>query len=286
VDRRGHTTDVGKVPRWELREAVAGTISGDRFFVRASGAIYTVDINPASPAYLGVLDVSWLWPLDYGITVDDFDVNPADGLLYGVATHPWGHADVVTIDPSNGHVRATHTANLPDGPGYGAAVFGPDGALYATNNDEGGHSVLYRIALDGGGAVTKIATRGAVREIDAAGCLSTPPPATSPPRSETPPVVPPQVPPAAPTTVPPTPNPAAVPPPPPVLTTTTTTTTTSAPPPPKHAAQPIDRPKAVAVAAADNKVRDLRRWSLTVLLMVLGTGAVAGRHAARRRRAR
>jgi hypothetical protein len=282
VDRRGTTTDLGKLPRWEMKHAVAGTISGDRFYVRSAGAIYTLDVNPSSPTYLDVLDMSWLWPIDFGVTVDDFDVNPADGLLYGISTHPWGHAEVVTLDPGNGKVRALHPSiDLPNGTGYGAAVFGRDGALYATNNNEHGRSVLYRITLDG--TVTEVASREAVREIDAAGCLAEAPPATTPPSpsppspspSPKPPVVVP--PPVVITTTPPAgPAPVVVPP---EITTTTTTTTV---PPPSRKAQQIERPPEGVALEPSNRVRDLRRWSLTVLLLVLGAGALATRTATRR----
>lgn len=284
VDRRGATTDLGAVPRWEMKHAVAGAIVGDRFYVRSSGAIYTVDVNPASPDYLRLLDTSWLWPISFGVSVDDFDVNPADGLLYGISTHPWGHSHVVTLDPASGKVHPVHPSiDLPGGAGYGAAVFGPDGALYATNNNEHGRSVLYRISLDG--TVTTLATRPAMREIDAAGCLGAPP-VTEPPKPKPPAVppipLPPVVPPVVPTTTTPAgPAPVVVPPLPPAVTTTTTTatttTTTTRSPTSKVAHAPIERPAEGAAAAPDHRVRDLRRWSLAVLLLSLGAGAVAAR---------
>lgn len=286
VDRGGTTRDLGPVPRWEMKHAVAGAVSGDRFHVRSSGAVYTVDINPASPHYLGVLGVRWLWPMPFGVSVDDFDVNPADGLLYGISTHPWGHAEVVTLDPGSGQVRKLHPSiDLPGGAGYGAAVFGPDGALYATNNNEHGRSVLYRITLDG--TVTELANRPAAREIDAAACLAAPP-VTTPPPSPGPPEPEPRVVPPPPAAPPPpvVPAPAVVPPPAPGVAPPTTTTTTppppTRPPTPKQQAAPMERPVVAATAAPDNRVRDLRRWSLTVLLFALGGGAIAARSAVRR----
>ncbi|MBY8854415.1 hypothetical protein K7G98_41715, partial [Saccharothrix sp. MB29] len=65
---------------------------------------------------------------------------------------------------------------LPGGHGYGAVTLSPDGSLYATNNRHDGHSVLYRVALDGSGVVTEISSRQTLRTIDSSGCLFVPPP--------------------------------------------------------------------------------------------------------------
>jgi uncharacterized protein DUF6923 len=299
VDRQGGTADVGHVPHSGLVHAVAGAIHGDHFYVRAAGAVYVLDINPASADFLGLVRARVLWPIDVFLSVDDFDYNPADGLLYGVATKPWGHPEVVTIDPDSGRVHPLTTpVPMPDGPGYGAAVFGPDGALYASNNDEGGQSTLYRVALDGSGQVTRLSARPAARTIDAAGCYAaalpptvvppvtttpTTPPATTTtpapiaPRGE-PTTVPEVTPPPTPTTAPPTPA-AITPPPPP-----TTTATTPTPVTPRDAPRPtfkVERPVEEAVAEPDRRTETKRRWSLAVLLLVVGAGAVTAQRARR-----
>jgi hypothetical protein len=304
VDRQGGTADVGRVPHPGLAHAVAGTIHGDHFYVRAASVVYVMDINPASAHFLGLVRARVLWPIDIFFSVDDFDYNPADGLLYGVATKMFGHPEVVTIDPDSGHVHPLATAvTMPDGSSYGAAVLGADGALYARNNNEGGQSTLYRVALDGSGQVTLLSTRPAARTIDAAGCYAaalpptvvppvtttptTPPPATTttPPAEPAPP--PTTTPRAEPTTVPevtPPPTsttdpivPAAVAPPLPSPTTTATTPTT-----PRPAPKPfkVERPEEV-VAVADRSTETKRRWGLTVLLLVVGAGAVATQRARR-----
>jgi uncharacterized protein DUF6923 len=307
VDRQGGSTVVGHVPHPGLVQAVAGAIHGDYFYVRAASALYVVDVNPASANFLRLVQAKVLWPLDVFVSVDDFDYNPADGLLYGVATKLLGHPEVVTIDPDTGHVHPLPTPiPMPDGPGYGSAVLGPDGALYATNNDEGGQSTLYRVALDGSGSVTRLTARPAARTIDMAGCYAALPPTYVPPTTTTtttpPPVVtttpapepPVVIPPpsstttteaAAPpppssstTTAAPTPAPAAAPVPPPLVTTATTPTTSRAAPKPTFE---VNRPVEEVVAVADRRTETKRRWSLAVLLLVVGAGAVAAQRARR-----
>jgi hypothetical protein len=298
VDRQGGATDVGHVPHSGLVHAVAGAIHGDHFYVRAAGAVYVMDINPASADFLGLVRARVLWPIDIFFSVDDFDYNPADGLLYGVATKLFGHPEVVTIDPDSGRVHPLATpVPMPDGPGYGAAVFGADGALYASNNDEGGQSTLYRVALDGSGQVTRLSARPAARTIDSAGCYAaampptvvpptttTPPPATTttvPPTSTTPPVetttVPEATPPPTPTTTDPVIPAAVVPLPSPTTTATTPATPRAAPKPTFK----VDRPVEEVVAVSDHRTETKRRWSLAVLLLVVGAGAVAAQRARR-----
>ncbi|HEX6347045.1 DUF6923 family protein [Umezawaea sp.] len=314
VDRQGRTTDVGHVPHPGLVHAVAGAIHGDHFYVRSGGALYVVDVNPASTGFLELVRARVLWPIDVFLSIDDFDYNPSDGLLYGVATRTHGHPEVVTIDPDSGRVEPlTNRVRLPDGSGYGATVLGPDGALYATNNNEGGRSTLYRVALDGSGEVTRLSERPAARTIDAAGCVAVPPP-TTPPASTTPapttsaPTTPaPTTPapttsppvrttaaPSSPTTVPgavvpPSPTttttadpvvPAAVVPVPPPVTTATTPASTAPRPTPRPVFE-VDRPVEEVVALSDRRTDSKRRWSLAVLLLVIGAGAVAAQQGRR-----
>ncbi|MCS7483933.1 DUF6923 family protein [Umezawaea endophytica] len=313
VDRQGTTTDVGRVPHPGLAHAVAGAIHGDHFYLRADGAVYIVDVNPASPDFLGLVQARVLWPFDVFLSVDDFDYNPADGLLYGVATRVFGHPEVVTIDPYTGHVHPLgHPPRLPDGPGYGAAVLGPDGALYASNNDEGGQSTLYRVPLDGAGEVTRLAERPAARTIDSAGCHVSPPTPEPPaPTTTTPPPTT-TVPPTTTTVLPTTPRqtspqqttPQQTTPRPTTTSADSPPTTTTAPeaqaaaapnaPPPITTASPptppqakprpvfeVDRPVEEVVVLADRGTETKRRWSLAVLLLVIGAGAVASQRARR-----
>lgn len=301
VDRQGGTTDVGHVPNSGLVYAAAGAIHGDYFYVSAAGAVYVLDINPASADFLGLVRARVLWPMDIFFSVDDFDYNPANGLLYGVATKLFGHPEVVTIDPDSGRVHPLATpVPMPDAPSYGAAVFGPDGALYASNNNEGGQSTLYRVALDGSGEVTRLSARPAVWTIDAAGCYAAAMPPTVVPPITTTPTTPPvttTVPPiittspAEPTTVPevtppatPTTDPAvpaAVAPP---LSPTTTATTPPTPTAPQATPKPtfkVERPVEEAVGVFDRRTETKRRWSLVLLLLVIGAGAVAARRTRR-----
>ncbi|PRY44008.1 DUF6923 family protein [Umezawaea tangerina] len=301
MDHQGAATTIGHVPHSGVVQAVAGAVHGDRFYVRSSGAVYVIDIDPGSPGYLGLVSASVLWPISFVLSVDDFDYNPADGLLYGVATKLLGHPEVVTIDPTTGWTRPLDPAiTMPDGPGYGAAAFGPDGALYATNNDQGGESLLYRVALDGSGSVTLLSGRPAARTIDSAGCYAAAtPPIVLPPTTTPPVVVPPTAPPTTTTTPAPLPEVPAVPPPAPTTTTTPSPVPAGAtplppdvPPPPSSPAPttprsvppPVfkpDRPVEEVVAVADRRTETKRRWSLAVLLLVIGAGAVAAQRARR-----
>ncbi|KOX24790.1 hypothetical protein ADK67_17655 [Saccharothrix sp. NRRL B-16348] len=217
LDRTGRVVGKPTRPVPVLRNATAGVVVGERLVVRAGPWLHSVDIDPRSPTFGHVVHEAWLWPAE-GITVDDFDLNPADGLLYGVATHEHGHGVVVSIDPRTGRTRTVPgVGRLPGGSGYGAVTLAPDGALYATNNNRGGRSTLWRVALDGSGVVTEISSRKALHTIDSSGCLSTipiPTTTTTPPTTTT--TTPPTTTTTTTTTTPPT--------------TTTTTTTTTAPP--------------------------------------------------------
>ncbi|GAA3859043.1 hypothetical protein GCM10022243_25960 [Saccharothrix violaceirubra] len=289
LDRNGHLLETRRSPEFRLRAVQSGAVVGDRFLVRSGSHLMAVDVDPASPDYLTVVDDTHLSPLGY--SVDDFDLNPADGLLYGVSTSSDG-ARVVTLDPVSGSVREVPgTGDLPGGDGYGAVVFGRDNALYATNNRTGGRSTLWRIALDGSGGTVPLAYGGPLHTIDASGCLSVPPVPEEPPPS----------PPPSPTPVPPVPGVPAPENPPPVPAEPTSTVPPTSPtptpvPPSSAAAPPADSPEpptsreirvpeeraAAAESGSARLVRDQRRWSLAVVILVLAAGAMA-RASARRR---
>ncbi|MDU0290531.1 DUF6923 family protein, partial [Saccharothrix longispora] len=180
LDRSGRLVGTPSHASPLLRHAVAGAVVGERLVVRIGHALFSVGITPG-PSFGRIVHEAVMWP-PTAATVDDFDLNAADGLLYGVATNWYGHGVVVTIDPDSGRVRKVpRVGALPGGHGYGAVTLSPDGSLYATNNRHDGHSVLYRVALDGSGVVTEISSRQTLRTIDSSGCLFVPPPVVDPP---------------------------------------------------------------------------------------------------------
>ncbi|MGM1063866.1 DUF6923 family protein [Saccharothrix sp. Mg75] len=306
LDRSGRLVGTPSRPSPLLRHAKAGAVVGERLVVRVGHALFSVGITPG-PRFGKVVHEAVMWPAA-AVTVDDFDLNAADGLLYGVATHWYGHGVVVTIDPDSGRVRKVPgVGHLPGGHGYGAVTLSPDGSLYATNNRHDGRSTLYRVALDGSGVVTEISSRQTLRTIDSSGCLFVPPPAVDPPDPTPEPTPGPTpgpgpIPGPAPTTTVPPPGPQPVVPPPPGSPPpgsprpgSPPPATTPVPPPPATTAGPTPtppRPTTVrmperhggAVAVEDNTVRDQRRWGLVALLLILGMGAAAGSATARRPR--
>ncbi|MFE9747433.1 hypothetical protein ACFYOT_21230 [Saccharothrix saharensis] len=214
LDRTGRVVGEPSRPVPGLAHATAGVVVDERLVVRAGPRLLQVDIRRGSPTFGRVLDETWLWP--WGTTVDDFDHNPDDGLLYGIATDH-GHGVVVTIDPDTGRTKPVPGAGrLPGGSGYGAVTLSPDGSLYATNNNHHGRSRLFRVALDGSGVVTEISSRKALNTIDSSGCLTTIPTPTTTPTTTT--------------TTPPTTTTTTTTTTTPPTTTTTTTTTTTVPP--------------------------------------------------------
>ncbi|MFC5059275.1 DUF6923 family protein [Saccharothrix xinjiangensis] len=316
LNRAGRLVGTPTEPVHLLRHAVAGAVVGERLVVRVGPWLYSVDINPASPGYGRISHEATLRSAE-GLSVDDFDHNAADGLLYGVSTHGRGSV-VVAINPTTGRVtRVPGVGRLPGGSSYGAVTLSRDGSLYVTNNRLDGRSVLYRVALDGSGTVTEITSRRSLNTIDSSGCLAappvvdppdptptptptTPPTTTTPPPTPTPP--PTTTPPLTTTPSPPTTTPAPLPvvPPPPRRTTTPTTPPTTSPPTrpapapeppgPVPGALPAGPPEDMKLPerknteepALRNNVRDQRRWGLTAILLILGAAAM-GRQAARRR---
>ncbi|MEU4741014.1 hypothetical protein AB0G02_11200 [Actinosynnema sp. NPDC023658] len=230
LDRSGRPVGEPTRPSDLLSGATAGVVVDERLVVRQGLLLRSVDIDPDSSRFGQVVHEVWMWPSE-AVTVDDFDVNPDDGLLYGVST-AFGHGQVVTIDPDTGRTTPVPGAGrLPRGDSYGAVTLAPDGALYATNNSHGGRSTLWRVALDGSGVVTQISSGPAVRTIDSSGCLTQPPPTTTTTPTPTTTTVP-----TTTTTTPPTTTTTTTTPAPttttPAPTPTTTTTTTPRPTPP------------------------------------------------------
>jgi hypothetical protein len=283
VTRSGAITDLGYphgVPRDDLALATAGAVVGGSLVVRLDDRLFTVDVTPSSKTYLSVTRVVRMRPEADGL--DDFAVDPVDGLLYGVnSTH--GPPTVVSVDPGSGAVRTVATpAGLPHGSSYGAAVIDSSRTLYVLDNNDGQRSRLF--AVPRGGAAKELTSGAPVGSSDAAGCLGQPAPPPPPPpppppttTTTTPPpparVAPPAPPPPPPS---PTPAPVVVPPPPvpqrPVVAPTTT----------KKGSPPVVTPVA---QAADHQERDKeRRWALTTVILLVGGGAAT--HAASRARHR
>jgi hypothetical protein len=316
IERDGREHDLGP-PRGadpdRLVGAVAGavvhTAAGDRWYVRAGARLYQVDVDPASRAYLRVIGAVRLRPSGLAENLDDIDAGPGSGSLYGVAQPNRWHGVLVRVDPLSGEVTPLGSPPwnaLPGGSAYGAVSFGPDGALYARQNDIAGRSVRYRIPLPT--AHPAVLDSGpAVATSDATGCLPPPPP---PPMTTTPP--------------PTIPRPTTTAPRPPTTTTPTTTTptptttvarttlpTTTVRPligPPPTATRPADTPpsttppttvavippststpdqrlpKSVTVPLADVTAERTtqRRWSLTALILIIGGAAAARVRSGRR----
>jgi hypothetical protein len=324
IDRTGHEEDLG-LPKGShsLAGATAGTVVGHRWYVRAGSTLYQVDVDPDSHAYLRITGAVRLWPASLAANLDDLDARPGSGSLYGVAQPDRWHGVVVRVDPLRGKVTPVR-GDLPGGSAYGAVSFGPDGALYARQNDIAGRSVRYRIPLHGG-YPRVLDTRRAVGSSDATGCLPAPPPpptttTTTPPPTTTTTTTPP---PPPPTTTTPPPTTTTTPPPPPTTTTTPRPTTTTVvplaivlPPPPTTTVPPTTPPPTTpppttttppattlvvlppppvatddplptseAIPVADVTERtQQRRWGLTALLLIIG-GAAAGSRMRSSRRA-
>jgi hypothetical protein len=281
IDRRGRTSDLGLPDGRRLTDMTSGAISGNTWYLKGNGFLYTVDIEPGSVSVRGsVLVYPWLLAAE----VDDFALDPSDGLLYGVASS----GVVVSIDPWSGLARPLPGEHLPPASAYGSVVLAADGTFYVTANRAGGLSREYRVTR--GGPVTELGTGSPAASTDAAGCLA-PLPAPPPPSSTPPPPpssVPAPPPPSPSSTTPPAPPPPAAPPPPPAPAVapaprpvpprptirptpppSTPPTTTRRPPSSKKSAAPVANP----LDATKNK----RDWALTALILILGGSIVARR---------
>lgn len=286
LDGDGRVSDLGPVRHphrgWPISGTVdhpsAGAVSGTHWYLRQDDRLYTVDIDAGGSEYLTVVGEAPLHGTGVFALPRDFDIDPVDGLLYGVSASLRG-TEVVSIEPVSGRVRSVATVALPEGD-YGAVVLGPDRSLYVTVNRLGTRSTLYRVAPDG--EVTEISSAEPMTSSDAAGCLADTP--SLPP--EPPPARPPESPPARPPE-PPAPRPSEPPaipaePPEPAL------------PPPSASPVPVPTPPMPVPESgkrthpkepervSDSETRmhtteEKRRWSLAVLLITLGAGAAMRR---------
>ncbi|WP_344846083.1 DUF6923 family protein [Kribbella ginsengisoli] len=306
VDRRGAVTDLGqvRVGVGGVADPTAGAVAGSRLYLRDGHRLYTMDIDPGSPSFRSVVRVVHLSSVLPALSVDDFAVNPSDGLLYGISTSG-PKARVVSLDPERGKVKVVATVRgIPGRDSYSSVVMS-GGVLYAVRTGYGFRSQLYRVGLDGASSV--LASLPAAVGSDAAGCLyaappppplpsptptprptptPTPKPSPSPTPTPTPTPTPrPTPPPAPPPVVRPTPTPKPTPtptptpapvadlPPPPPPTPTSTPTPTPRPIRPTPSEITIAPQKAATPPPSDRTVQVLRRWSLATLLVVLTGGA-------------
>ncbi|ATE53296.1 DUF6923 family protein [Actinosynnema pretiosum] len=301
-DRRGARVPLPARRSDLLRGATAGVVVGDRLVVRSGRLLLAVDINPTSPDYLLVVAETWL-PTT-ALTINDFDLNPVDGLLYGVVVDARGAGRVVRVDPATGAVRPVDGAGaLPPGmTSYGSVVLGPDGALYATANRDasGGLSTRFKVALDGTGTVVELGTRVAFSTLDAAGCLvvrnpprpqpqpkpQPPQPRPAQPQPQAPQQPAPQPPvaqaPAVPPAPVPTPSPSPAPSPAPTAEPTPEQELVEGQPAVRDPRRRTEEVEAAGLNPLLHTVDDQRRWGLVALLLVLG-GAAAARQVGSRR---
>ncbi|MGW3473449.1 DUF6923 family protein [Saccharopolyspora sp. NPDC000995] len=283
LDRAGRARDLGPVraAARPLTAPKAGAIKGNRWYVGNGGFLYAVDVDPTSATYLNVLSMTAIQPWRGPFALDDFDVDPVDGELYGVSMTYRGMPAIVRIDRGSGRVsKLADTPGLPPS-GYGSVVIGPDRALYVTANQVG---ALYRVSRDG--SVTRLAMVPPVSSSDVAGCLrQTPPPSPPPPQppTTTSPTTTPSTPPPLSTTPAPTPT-SALPsrssgPPTPSRVPPSTLPTSSRPspaPPPEPGAY-VPPTQAPRVDHAGHDTKEKRRWALAMLLLLIGGSAAARR---------
>lgn len=188
IDRYGRARDLGVVTTpgaAAIPAASAGAIDGSNWYLGTSGALYTVDVDPASPAYLRVQRVREMRPNRLA-AVADFAVDPASGRLYGVTVSARGDVIAVSIDPASGRVRPEPGVQLPSTRSVGSVVLAPGRTLFASTRS-GGQGRWYQVQASGG--VRVAGTAPASAHTDAAGCLP-PPPAGPRPPARMPPLVP------------------------------------------------------------------------------------------------
>ena len=282
IGTQGGLSDLGQVrgAGGRLADAVAGAVLGSDLYVRADEKLFAIDVDPSSSQFGAVTHSVGLSQERLAQDVDDFAVDTANGLLYGLQGDV-----VVSIDPNSGAVREVRVVpGLPGWADYGSVVLAGQ-TMYAIADDVFGQSRLYRIPLDGSGPAALQANWSAANVTDLAGCLATPAPATTPP----PPPPPTTHRPPPPTTTVTTPKPVPAQVIPPTTTTMPPTTTTVPPPPPpvlpKPTSAPAVLPKARLLAQPSHEERNTeRRWALTTVVIVFGGGAVAARRASARAR--
>jgi hypothetical protein len=286
IDADGTLSDLGPVrgSHGRLSDAVAGAVLGSDLYVAADDELYAIGVDPSSGDFASVARRVPLRPEWLADGVDDFAVNTANGLLYGVSGGRGRAASVVSVDPGSGAVREVQVVQgLPGWADYGSVVLAGQ-VMYAIADDVFGQSRLYEIPLDGSGAAIQLAGWSPVEITDMAGCLATPAPPTTPPPPTPPPTITRNAPPPPPATTT-KPVPAQVIPPPSTTIPPTVPTTTPPPTRPIPTTARGSLPAATLLAQASGRERNIeRRWALATVLLVFGGGAVAARRVSARGR--
>ena len=134
VTTGGAVTFVGHLPH-ELPGARAAASRGPQWIVLAHGEIVTMRVPD--------LTVVSRVRLSRWIDVGDWDLNPADGMLYGLSSG-W-RPQLVRVDPATGSVAVSAVPrDLPPGGGFGAVAIDPHGTLHALHDAK---DRLYHIPL-------------------------------------------------------------------------------------------------------------------------------------------
>jgi hypothetical protein len=283
----GALSDLGQVRGSHGR--LSGAVLGSDLYVAADDELYAIGVDPSSGDFDSVARRVSMRPEWLADGVDDFAVNTANGLLYGVSGGDGPAASVVSIDPGSGAVREVQVVQgLPGWANYGSVVLAGQ-VMYAIADDVFGQSRLYEIPLDGSGPAIQLASWSPAEVTDMAGCLATPAPPTSPPPP--PPTTthngPPPPPPTTPNPVPAQviPPSTTIPPTPPTSTTVPPTTTTPPPTRPVPTTARESLPPAKLLAQASDEERNTeRRWALATVILIFGDGAVAARRVSARGR--
>ncbi len=128
IDAQGSITDRGAAPSGTAN-ARAAAVSGSRWLVLSDGVLVAVD--PSSLAVTSRVHLSAF------VDVDDFDVNPGDGKLYGLATGLL-QTHLVRIDPATGQVAFLFSFGLlPLLDRYGSVAIDMRGTMHALHNGSG-----------------------------------------------------------------------------------------------------------------------------------------------------
>jgi hypothetical protein len=155
ITASGELTDRGPAPSF-LEGAYAAASDGPHWIVQGGHDIFTLD----TPALTVVSKVP--------VTQDlgDWDFNPADGMLYGVAAGK--QPSLVRIDPSTGaSAVVAQPPGLAPGSNYGAAAIDLYGTLHVLHNSTG---QVYHIPLSSPASVTSSALDLKAFHADAASC--------------------------------------------------------------------------------------------------------------------
>lgn len=173
ITAAGTLVDRGRAPL-ALRWSHAGAISANRWYLRSDGDLMVVGVDPDSPDYLRVQarqPLSAASPGDLpagGLSLGDWDVNPLDGRLYGIATGTGGPGRLVSVDPATGTVSTVATPQgLPGDSSFGAVAVDPYGVLHALHNGTGR---MFHLPLDNPGAARGDQVGPPIQHADAASC--------------------------------------------------------------------------------------------------------------------